>query len=111
MKQCHVCLNLFDESQPHACPGTPHVSATLQQRGGTHGKFTDNAAIAQDLRTRMRAAPNWDKQHPAQQLALDEIALKIARILSDGADPAFAEHWHDIQGYAKLGEQACSKTS
>lgn len=87
------------------------LETTLQQRGSTHGDFSENAVIAQDLRTRIRAARNWDKLRPAQQLALDEIALKMARILSDGSDPAFAEHWHDIQGYATLGEQACSKTS
>lgn len=85
------------------------IEDTIKQRGSTHGDFRENAVISQDLRTRMRAANNWNKLRPAQQQALDEIALKIARILSEGADPAFTEHWHDIQGYAKLGEQACAK--
>lgn len=59
------------------------------------------------LREEMRVMGNWNALHSSQQLALDEIALKLARILSPGADPHLKEHWHDIQGYAKLGENAC----
>lgn len=84
------------------------VAGILVRRGKTHGDFKDNAEIANDLRSVMRGGPNWENILPEQRLALDEIALKIARILSAGSDPTFAEHWNDIEGYAKLGGRQCS---
>jgi len=38
--------------------------------------------------------------------ALEMIAHKIGRILN--GDPNYADSWHDIAGYAKLAETACS---
>lgn len=80
------------------------LTATLADRGKTHGNFMDNSTIGMLLRCTWRAAPNWNRLSPVQQLALDEIALKIARILSAGSDPNNPEHWHDLAGYAILGE-------
>lgn len=85
------------------------VAVTLASRGHTHGAFCDNATIALALRTTMREAPNWPRLAPEQQLALEEIALKVGRILSTGSDPQHTEHWHDIIGYGTLGEKACVK--
>jgi len=87
------------------------LTVTFAQRGGTHGSFAENAQIAMTLRSIMRATGNWENLLPEQRLALDEIALKLARILSLGSAHNFKEHWHDIQGYAKLGENACMTTS
>lgn len=70
-------------------------------RGKTHGDFASNAQIAVPARTAMRATKGWTMLTMAQQLTLDEIQLKIARILSGAAD--FKEHWDDIAGYANLG--------
>lgn len=83
------------------------IDATLEQRGSTHGDFGENAHVALGVRAIMRGAGNWKSLKPQQQLALDEIALKVARIVSGGAPADFKEPWHDIQGYAKLGENAC----
>lgn len=73
------------------------------ERGRTHGGFGDNATLAMQIRNLWRTMPNWPKMTHVQQLALDEIALKIARLGSSGADPAHQEHWIDIAGYARLG--------
>ena len=83
------------------------VDVILDDRGSTHGKFADNASIAETLREIWRASPNWENLTPGQQLALDEIALKTARILSSGSDPKLAEHWDDVIGYATLGRRDC----
>lgn len=78
---------------------------TLAERGTTHGDFGNNAIAALAIRATLRAATNWRDLRPAQQLALEEIALKMARIVTGGA--GHKDSWHDIQGYAKLGEDAC----
>ncbi len=84
--------------------------AILSQRGATHGDFGDNATCALQIREVMRSMkPHWSNCTAEQRLALEEIALKIARILSGGNK--VAEHWLDIQGYAKLGEKACTTIS
>lgn len=85
----------------------PIVDDILQRRGQTHGDFSDNAQIALELRATMRAAPNYENLFPAQRLALEEIALKMARLLSEGAPIDFKETWDDIAGYATLGGNAC----
>jgi|KBSMisStandDraft_5_1062788.scaffolds.fasta_scaffold4881817_1 hypothetical protein len=87
-------------------PEANDLTITFKQRSSTHGDYAENARIAISLRQTLRNSGNWDSLSPGQQLALDEIALKIARIVSLGAGQT-KEHWHDIQGYAKLGEDAC----
>lgn len=79
--------------------------ATLEQRGGTHGSFTDNAAIAIATRELWRATTNWRQLRPTQRLALEEIALKVARILSEGSDHDNPEHWYDGAGYFFKGAE------
>lgn len=90
---------------------TATVEVILQERSKTHGEFEDNAVIAMTFRDYMRKSPNWNNLLSNQQLALDEIALKIARILSKGSANCNEEHWADIAGYAQLGRQACQKNS
>lgn len=81
------------------------VEKTLQERGARYGDFTDHARIAQNLQDIMRSAgTNWERLSPVAKQALTVIADKIARILSPGGDPNYADNWHDIQGYAKLVE-------
>jgi hypothetical protein len=102
----------------------PVVTTILQQRGATHGDFAENARLACGMRDLLRNSPGWQGLNDRQRLALDELALKIARLMSvpggNYQQPANTplgnpsqnpEHWRDIQGYAKLGEDACSKTS
>jgi len=87
--------------------GGQSLASILSDRGKTHGDFGDNAEIALQIRDVMRSAkPHWSNLSAEQRLALEEIALKIARICSGGNWEA--EHWRDIQGYAKLGENVCN---
>lgn len=82
------------------------ISTVLSERGTTHGDFGDNATFALQMRDLMRSMkPHWSNCTAEQRLALDEIALKIARILSGGNKTK--DSWRDIAGYAKLGEDAC----
>jgi hypothetical protein len=85
------------------------LKVVLEERGKSHGRFADNARLCQDTRRLWRTAANWNEMPPEQQLALDEIALKAARILSVGSSPEAEEHWLDVAGYAELGRRACHK--
>lgn len=76
------------------------VGNTLSARGSTHGDFSTNAQISQ--RFKDIVGPYRGKLSAMQSEALDMIFHKIARILA--GDPNFKDHWHDIQGYAKLVE-------
>jgi len=88
--------------KPHDKP--KDLTSTFKERSSTHGDFAENALITVQIRKLYRETGNWSNLVPEQQLALDEIALKIARILSEGSEPGV--HWHDLQGYAKLAEDA-----
>jgi hypothetical protein len=80
---------------------TPH--ALLDTRHKTHGEFRETARHAQAIRWVCRGAGNWEELSDVQREALDNIAGKIARILS--GDPGHPDHWVDIQGYAGLALQ------
>lgn len=77
------------------------VDNTLSARGNTHGDFRTNSQISQ--RFKDIAGPYRGKLNDQQSEALDMIFHKIARILA--GEPNFKDHWHDIQGYAKLVEE------
>ena len=87
------------------------IDDTLVERGAVHGNFKDNASVAQDLKRVINTALNarmMRGQGPIRNIhleALDLIATKISRILSGDAE--YSDHWHDIQGYARLAEKAC----
>lgn len=81
------------------------LSVVLEQRSHTHGSFADNADIAIATRELWRATANWQRLRPTQRLALEEIALKVARILSEGSDPDNNEHWMDGAGYFFKGAE------
>lgn len=77
----------------------------LQEREKTHGSFAETARVAQDLKHNLRHSSMHHLEDVRQLEALDMIATKIGRILS--GDPKCKDHWADIAGYAKLGEEAC----
>ena len=72
----------------------------LEERGNRYGKFTEHAAICQDLKKVMSNAPRWKYLKPHQAQALEVIADKIARILN--GDPDYDDNWIDIMGYSQL---------
>jgi hypothetical protein len=87
----------FDEFDPDRLDPTKEL---LKTRGHTHGKFSDNAYIAQHLRGFWREQEGWGPLTVEQHEALDYMAGKISRILS--GDGSFPDHWQDIAGYAML---------
>lgn len=82
------------------------VSATLAQRGRVHGDYTENARITQALKRIVRESPGYRNLTADKAQTIEVILDKISRILS--GDPEFTDHWHDIQGYARLSENRCS---
>lgn len=81
------------------------VEDTLKERGKAHGPFVDQAAMAQRLKIAMRG-PAWDYLPSLKREALDMIVHKISRVVV--GDHNHKDHWHDIQGYAKLAEDSCN---
>lgn len=78
------------------------VEQTLASRGNVHGEFADNAQTMQALKDVCKNSLNWETLHSVHKEAVDMICHKLGRILS--GDPNHQDHWHDIQGYAKLVE-------
>lgn len=83
--------------------GQMSPDSLIRERSETHGDFADVARISQVIRYQMRESRNWSDLSLVKREALDCIVGKIARILS--GDSEFPDHWRDIQGYARLGEQ------
>ena len=79
----------------------------LEERQETYGSFEDVALISQEFEEYFREQPSWESLTDVQKEALDNIAQKIARIFA--GDPNFADHWIDIQDYAKLAQQEIEK--
>ena len=75
----------------------------MGEREKTHGSFADVAAMSQQIKAAMSMSKNWLVLNTAQREALEQIAMKIARVLS--GDRNYRDHWEDIGGYAKLGEE------
>jgi hypothetical protein len=84
------------------------IQSTLDQRASSHGNFIVNGNIMQRLKNSVRATAGWEKLAPHQAEAIDMILHKIGRILS--GNPNFADHWHDIAGYATLVEKELTST-
>lgn len=86
------------------------LDQTLQERGQRYGKFTDHAAVTQELKqVAARHLGHRLPLAPDQQEALDMIFHKIGRIVC--GDPDYADSWHDIAGYAKLVEDRLNGSS
>lgn len=79
------------------------VEETLTERGTTHGDFSDNSAVSQNLKRILFQGPSSHLFSSVQAEALDMIAHKLSRIVA--GDPNHKDHWHDIAGYAKLVEE------
>lgn len=80
--------------------GDMHTMELLNDRGKTHGAFEDNALNGQMLRALFRGSKGWQTATPVTREALDQIASKLARIMS--GMPNVVQHWEDIAGYAIL---------
>lgn len=78
------------------------VQNTLADREKRYGKFMDNAMLGQVFKALMRDASKWHELEADQCEALDQIASKIARILT--GDVNYVDSWHDLAGYPTLIE-------
>ena len=76
------------------------IDKVLAERGLRYGTFLKRAIIAQRLKAVMNDTPNWIALNDDMVEALEMIAHKISRIL--GGDPAYADSWVDIAGYAQV---------
>jgi hypothetical protein len=76
-----------------------NVNETLKERGSRYGKFVDHARVVQELKAvcMNNQSREWDDDMAE---AMDMILHKIGRIVT--GDPAYADSWHDIAGYASL---------
>lgn len=82
------------------------IDTTLTTRGGTHGDYTENANISQQLKEVIRSCRGYKRLPATHAEALDMIMHKVARIMAGNAE--FYDHWHDIAGYATLAERECT---
>ena len=76
------------------------LERTLEKRGETYGRFSDNAAIAQRLKRVIRDGVNYEQLPFDICEAFDMILSKISRAVT--ADYKHLDTYEDIQGYAKL---------
>lgn len=76
------------------------INETISERAKTHGAYAAQALIAQEIKAVLRRGEAWNNMFGFEAEAVDMIAHKLARIVS--GNPHFHDHWHDIQGYAKL---------
>jgi len=83
------------------------VKEILDERKATHGDFTENARIAQELKRVAESAINWDTMNDVQREGVHAILCKLSRVLSGGV--TYKDTWQDIQGYAKLVEERLPK--
>jgi molecular chaperone DnaK (HSP70) len=81
------------------------IEKLLEARRKTHGVFEYYSEVAQELKATVRI--HSDKCNEQQREALENICQKMARILT--GDPNEPDHWADIQGYAKRGEESIKK--
>ena len=80
------------------------IDQIIEERGRRYGEFASHAQITQAIKSAMFSTPGWQRLNAPQREALEMIAHKMARIIN--GDPDYADSWRDIQGYAKLGEDA-----
>lgn len=83
------------------------IADTLAEREKSYGDYSGVARTSQTLKLFYRATEHWDSLNCQQRESLDMIASKIARILN--GNPHHKDSWHDIAGYAKLAEDACTE--
>lgn len=76
------------------------LNETLKQRGKRYGSFAQVAQTVEKIKETITASPNWQFLTPAQKHSLEQITVKISRIIN--GDPYYKDNWVDIQGYAKL---------
>lgn len=97
-----ILTNIDEIPEPVDTPAPMSVGNTLTERQKTHGDFEANARCSQELKAVLRGY-GYDSLASPMREALDQIALKMSRIMTGDCD--HVDNWHDIAGYATLVEQ------
>ncbi len=79
------------------------IDKTLDGRDETHGDFVDQAEAAMRMLEVLNRTEGWIRCPKWMQYAISMILMKLARIVH--GDCRATDHWHDIQGYARLVER------
>ena len=84
-----------------------NITDILKERNGRYGTFKSNAQLSQTLKELIKYdnANEWLSLEFEHREAIEMILHKISRIVCGDAN--YKDSWVDIQGYAKLGEDAC----
>ena len=77
-----------------------NIQNVLADRARTHGDFEHVAKMSQNLKHQMQSVNAYAHLDYYMAESLEQIAMKIARILSGNAMQV--DHWQDIAGYATL---------
>lgn len=72
----------------------------LEERGDRYGSFADVANTTIRIQRAIQWAKNGKSMYDYQEVALQMIASKLARIAN--GDPDYIDNWVDIAGYAQL---------
>lgn len=85
-------------------PVTNSPEALTAVRKSTHGDWTEQSFLFDNLMFQLTSSPNWlsGRLNHMQRSSLTNIAQKMSRICT--GDPNVEDHWDDIQGYAYLGK-------
>lgn len=87
-------------------PGAPQIKregaagALLDERGTTHGDYSDGARTIQGLKSFFHRHAGWNKLDDCQKETFDMYAVKFGRLLC--GDVNFKDSWADIEGYTRL---------
>lgn len=78
------------------------LAATLDERGRRYGAFIGHAKVTQELKRVIFDALDERNKVIDDDMAeaLEMICHKIGRIVN--GDPAYADSWVDVAGYAQL---------
>ena len=82
------------------------TNALLAERGGTHGDWSENARVSQDIKRAVRKGAFYEKLPDEMKEALDMFATKMCRIVSGEETWREPDHMRDVAGYARLAERA-----
>lgn len=75
--------------------------ALTTDRRTTHGDWEAQSTLFDNLMWQLTHSKNWDQMGPMKRGALINIAQKMSRICTGDFDEP--DHFHDIGGYALLG--------
>ena len=84
------------------------IRSILDERQGTHGDFSQNSSLSQQIKEVYKASPNWGKLTPWMKEALEMEAHKNGRILAGNFWTE--DHWDDKAGYSTLVSDRIKKS-